>query len=126
MTHRRNTAGLKRSAAERQAETRRRAEAGIRQLVAAGRPVTFEAVRAASGVSRAWLYRHLKERIMHLRAQAAGASPAPATRASAASKEAIIATLRQRVKQLEAENRALRDQLEVAYGQLAQRPESAG
>lgn len=122
MTHRRNTAGLKRSASERHAETRRRAEEGLRQLVAAKRPVTFEAVHTISGVSRAWLYRHLQERIVQLRAQAPGATqPPPATRASVASKEAIIATLRQRVKQLEAENRELRDQLEVAYGQIAQR-----
>jgi len=37
---------------------------------------------------------------------------------SDASKDAMLAALRQRVKQIEAENHELRQQLEVVYGQL--------
>ncbi len=122
MTHQRNTAGLKQSAEERSRAARQRAEEGIRQLLAAKRPVTFKAVHEISGVSSAWLYRHMSERIMHLREQTTGARrPSPQSRASDASKEAIIATLRDRVKKLEAENGELRRQLEVVYGQLSQR-----
>jgi len=43
-------------------------------------------------------------------------------RRSDASKDAIIATLRDRVKRLEAENRELRAQLEVAYGRFLEEP----
>ena len=39
-------------------------------------------------------------------------------KASDASKDAMQVALRQRVKQLEAENRELKLQLEVVYGQL--------
>jgi len=119
MSHARNVAGLKHSAQQRHVSTRERAEAGIQTLLKLQRPVNFNAVHAISGVSTAWLYRHMKERIARLRNQAA---PTPTrarqTRASDASKEAIIAALRARVKKLEAENRELRQQIEVAYGQL--------
>jgi uncharacterized protein (UPF0335 family) len=42
-------------------------------------------------------------------------------RASDDSKAMIISTLRQRVEQLEKENRELRKQLEVVYGELTKR-----
>jgi hypothetical protein len=45
-----------------------------------------------------------------------------AERRSDASKAAIIATLRDRVKRLEAENREQRAQLEVAYGRFLEGP----
>jgi len=123
----RNVAGLRRRAAERAADTRRRAEDAIALLLREGRPVTFTAVAAAGRVSTAWLYGQvdLKERIAHLRAQhqlrPAVALP-PQERASDASKDALIATLRQVNTRLREENAALRRQLEVAYGQLAARP----
>jgi len=119
MSHERNSAGLKQSARQRHVTTYQRAEVGIQTLIKAQRPVNFKAVHEVSGVSTAWLYRHMKERIAHLREQAVPQpTPAPKTRASDASKDAIIAALRERVKKLEAENRELRQQLEVAYGQL--------
>jgi uncharacterized protein YceH (UPF0502 family) len=72
-------------------------------------------------VSTAWLYQHpeIRERIEHLREQRSlHAGSAPKMRASDASKDAMQTALRQRVKQLEAENRELKQQLEVVYGQL--------
>jgi hypothetical protein len=119
MSHERNIAGLKQSAQERHQRTYERAETGIQMLNKAQRPINFNAIHAVSGVSTAWLYRHMKERIARLREQSnPQPTPAPKTRASDASKDAIIATLRERVKKLEAENRELRRQIEVAYGQL--------
>jgi hypothetical protein len=44
--------------------------------------------------------------------------PPALERRSEASKDAIIATLRERLKRVEAENRELRAQLEVAYGRF--------
>jgi hypothetical protein len=60
-------------------------------------------------------------RILHLRAQY---TPKPQVRvplreqASDASKDTMIAALRKRAKEQEAEIRELRKQLEVAYGRL--------
>ena len=48
-------------------------------------------------------------------------SSAGKVRVSDDSKAAIIGTLRQRIEKLEEENRALHKQLEVVYGELAQR-----
>lgn len=121
MTHQRNVEGLRQSAKQRHEETMQRLEHGLRELVRTGRPITFQTVAAVAGVSTAWLYQHpeVKERIIGLRAQSADHRAPPAVRrASEASKEAMIAALRQRVRTLEEENRELRKQLEVVYGQL--------
>jgi len=90
-------------------------------LVRAGQPVNFQRVAAAAGVSPAWLYKHadVKARIVALRDQDRPRPPVvPAHRASDASKEALLATFRQRVRALEEENRQLRQKVAVAYGQL--------
>ncbi|MCL5971763.1 MAG: hypothetical protein M1499_04280 [Firmicutes bacterium] len=58
---------------------------------------------------------------MELRDQRSGPHQAPYTSASDSSKTAILDTLKQRVQRLEQENRALRHQIEVLYGQLSQR-----
>jgi hypothetical protein len=117
----RNVAGLRRTAREKAAATRRRAEEALALLVKEGRPITFTAVAAAAQVSTAWLYsdEDLKARIAHLRAQQAPRPTVqvpPHERASDASKDAVIAALRATVKEVRAENEELRKQLEVAYG----------
>ena len=117
----RNTDGLRQRAQERAAATSRRAEEGIALLIRDLQPITFRAVAETAGVSTAWLYQHedIKRRIAHLRAQQV---PHVSVRipvqeqASDASKDSVIKTLTERLKRLEAENRELRKQLEVAYG----------
>jgi hypothetical protein len=121
MTHERNVDGLRKSAQLRHQQALQRAEEGIRRLLHDGRPVNFNTVAEVAHVSTAWLYQQteLRERIEHARTQyTARALPSPKTRASDASKEAMLAALRLRVKQVEAENRELKHQVEVLYGQL--------
>jgi len=131
MSHERNIEGLKRSAKLRHQDAVQRTDQGIRQLVLAKRPVNFRTVAEIARVSSAWLYRQtdIRQRIEHLRTQQGSASTERtgqdthqngAVRASDASKDALLATLRQRVKQVEEENRNLKAQLEVVYGQLRQ------
>ncbi|WP_040441743.1 hypothetical protein [Ktedonobacter racemifer] len=65
----------------------------------------------------------LKQRIMHLRVQqvpAVRVKIPPREQASSASKDVMIAALRQRVKKLEEENCILKQQVEVANGLLYQ------
>jgi hypothetical protein len=116
---------LRASAQQRAQETRQRAEEAINLLVSEGRPVNFKTVGQPAQVSTAWLYQQedLKERILHLRAQERPRPKVPIPqreRASDASKDAMIAALRERVKRLEEENRELKRQIEVAYGLLHQ------
>jgi hypothetical protein len=121
MTHKRNVEGLKHSAQLRHQETVKRTEAGISQLLQNGRPVNFRSVAQAAGVSTAWLYQDpvVRQRIEHLREQhSTRVCTAHKGKTANASREAILETLRGRVKKLEAENQELRQQLEVVYGQL--------
>lgn len=121
MTHERNVEGLRKSAQLRHQQTVQRAEEGIRRLLQEGRPVNFNTVAETASVSAAWLYQHpeMRQRIEHLRQQQSTRMIQPSkTRTSDASKDAMLTALRQRVKQVEAENRELKRQLEVVYGQL--------
>ncbi|SRR2546428_11610473 len=117
----RNIEGLRRNARRRHQQAEQQADEGIRRLLQEGRPVNFNSVAEVAHVSTAWLYQHpeVRSRIEHLREQRSSqAASQPKGKASDASKDAMLATLRQRVKQLEAENRELKRQLEVVYGQL--------
>ena len=121
MTHERNVEGLHKSAQLRHQQTVQRAEEGIRRLLQEDRPVNFNTVAQTASVSPAWLYQHpeMRQRIEHLRAQQSTQMRQPSKmKTSDASKDAMLAALRLRVKQVEAENRELRRQLEVVYGQL--------
>lgn len=122
----RNTHGLREHAQQKAVETAHRAEEAIARLLKEQRPVNFKTVAETAGISTAWLYGNeaLKQRIMHLRLQqqpAVQVKIPPKEQASSASKDAMIAALRQRVKKLEEENRTLKQQVEVANGLLYQR-----
>lgn len=122
---RRNTEGLRANAQKKAAATEQRAEAAITLLLKEQRPINFKTVAQTAGVSTAWLYEHeaIKEQIIHLRAQQtpkAQIKIPPREQASSASKDEMIAALRQRIQKLEKENRDLKRQVEVANGLLYQ------
>jgi uncharacterized protein YceH (UPF0502 family) len=121
----RNTDGLRSNAQRKAAATQQRAEAAIAQLIKEQRPINFQTVARTAGISTAWLYEHeaLKERIIHLRSQQipkVQAKIPPREQASSASKDAMIAALRQRIQKLEQENGDLKRQVEVMGGLLYQ------
>jgi hypothetical protein len=121
----RNIDGLRVHAQQKAVDTARRAEEAIARLLKEQRPVNFKTVAETAGISTAWLYGNetLKQRIMHLRLQQAPAVQVkipPREQASSASKDAMIAALRQRIKKLEEENGTLKRQVEVANGLLYQ------
>jgi hypothetical protein len=121
MKHERNVEGLRQNAQKKREEAIKRTDAGIQQLLKEKRPVNFKTVAEVAGVSTAWLYREpeIKARIEQLREQASQTKKVPPKqRASDASKDAMIKTLKSRISKLDADNRELRKQLEVVYGQL--------
>lgn len=122
----RNTEGLRQTAQQKAQAVRHRAEEAIRLLLKEHRSITFKSVAETAHVSTAWLYAQedLKRRIGELRAQQAPTPKIwipPRERASDASKDALIAALRQRVKEQEEQIRELKKQVEVAYGELYKR-----
>jgi predicted RNase H-like nuclease (RuvC/YqgF family) len=121
----RNIEGLRANAQRKAVATAQRAEAAIAQLIKEQRPINFKTVAETAGISTAWLYGNMaiKERIVHLRTQQtprAQVKIPKSVQASNASKDAMIAALRQRIQKLEKENSDLKRQVEVAYGLLHQ------
>ena len=117
--HKRETGGLKKHAQEKRQQALERTEEGIKQLIREQRPISFRSVADVSGVSRAWLYQQddIRSRIEHLRNQQAKKKTVPPEqRASKSSSAAMVKTIKERVKKLQAENQELKQQLEVAYG----------
>src|SRR5487761_1782162 len=115
----RDTRGLRAHAQEKAVETARRAEEAIARLLKEQRPVNFKTVAETAGISTAWLYGNaaIKQRIILLRVQRVPAVQVKIPQreqASTASKDAMMAALRQRIKKLEEENRVLKQQVEVA------------
>jgi hypothetical protein len=124
----RNIAGLQQTAQAKAVATRQRAEEAIQLLLKEKRPINFKTVAETAHVSTAWLYgqEDIKQRILDLRSQQEPKPKIvipPHERASDASKDALIAVLRKRVKEQEEQIRDLKKQVEVAYGQLYQKQE---
>jgi Family of unknown function (DUF6262) len=119
-----NTAGLKQSARQRSVQAMDRALAALRRMDASDRDINFRSVAAEAKVSTAWLYRQeeLRARIMRSRKTVSQmASPASASQLrERQSRQNIVTTLRLRIKALEERNRELTEQLERAYGVIAQ------
>jgi hypothetical protein len=111
------------AARRRATATRRRAIAAIRRMDNAGQPISFDAVAREGQISRSWLYNQpdLRAEIERLRARR---DPGPTEhrlpdrqRASDASQRRRLEVVTERNRQLEAENRHLREALAVALGE---------
>jgi Family of unknown function (DUF6262) len=111
------------AARRRASATRRRAIAAIRRMDNAGQPISFDAVAREGQISRSWLYNQpdLRAEIERLRTRR---DPRPTEqrlpdrqRATDASQRRRLEIATERNRQLEAENRNLREALAVALGE---------
>jgi Family of unknown function (DUF6262) len=127
-TWERNTSGIVAHAHRRREEKRKRVDETIAQLLRAQQTITFHSVAKAAGVSKAYLYgqSNLRERIEALRQQATeqavrerAAPPVPGK--TDGSRDLVILAKDRRIKELEAENRQLQQQLKVALGKAYDR-----
>jgi small-conductance mechanosensitive channel len=118
-----NSRHLIAAARERAEQTRRRAQRALRRLDASGTPITFEAVAREAEVSRSWLYSQpdLRGEIQAFRGRNSPASASPPTpqrqRATDESLLRRLAAATQRIRQLEEDNRQLREALAEALGE---------
>ena len=120
MTRADNTRFLTQAAARRHEAALANASQAIKRLDRSGQPVTFSAVAAAAGVSRAWLYRNpdVRDLITRLRTEPARtASTRAAQRATAESLRARLDAAHEEITRLRAENAALRQQAARRIGQ---------
>lgn len=114
----------------REATDRKRQEAlektnaAITRLLKEGKSINFPTVAKEAGVSITYLYKYddIKERINHLRKQQEQTIKKPIAPQSASdkSKQVMLNQLRERVRQLEVDNREFRTKNEAVYGRLHQ------
>lgn len=114
---------LKQVHSVRKAETSKKVDEAIKRLIRANESINFNSVSNEAGVAKATLYNNkdIRERIETLREQESsklGFKKQLKRGIQEESKEAIIESLKRRVKKLEAENKGLRDQLKIAYGEI--------
>lgn len=124
MTGRGNADNLRRAAAAKRTAATERADAGLRHLVKNGERITFEAVAAAAGVSKDFLYRTpaLRQRIEQLRAQQSSTTPAPLADPATQDVSSIVRTLTLKLaherSRYRAEMAELKAALAAAHGEL--------
>jgi hypothetical protein len=120
ITWQRNTTGLAVHAQRRKEHKRKGVEGAIATLLREQKPVNFNTVAKAATVSKAYLYSQpdLRERIEALRQQEveqqARERAARPTGKTDASRDLVILAKDRRIKELEAENQKLQQQLKVA------------
>jgi hypothetical protein len=129
-----NLENLKAAAAARTAATLTRADAGLREMLRAGQPITFRGLARHAGVSLDFLYSStaLRQRVQQLRdqqrIQPGGAAPChdttgddPAGVASPETASSVVAALTAKLTDLKRRHReetaALRQALEQAHGE---------
>jgi hypothetical protein len=116
----RNTTGLIAHAKFRAEQTRQHVDQIIALLLPENKPINFNAVARASGVSKASLYSQssLRQRLEALRQQPTKipSRSLPSQGRTDASKDLLLAAKDRRIKQLEEENRRLQKELKVALG----------
>ena len=107
---------------ERKAMTQSKVDKAIQRLIKAQKALNFNSVSNESGVTKATLYNtpEIKERIQELRLQQSKVpTPSEVKREmSEASKDAIIATLKRKIKKLEEENKMLKEQVKLNYAEI--------
>ena len=122
MSNYNRTEHLKQLHSKRKAMTQERVDKAIQRLIKAQKAINFNSVASESGVTKKTLYdnKDIRERIEILRHQQSQVpTPAQVKREmNDNNKDAIIASLKRKIKRLEEENKELREQLKVNYAEI--------
>ncbi|MBE6023486.1 MAG: transposase [Cellulosilyticum sp.] len=106
----------------RRTKTQEKVNAAIKTLIKQQKPINFNSVSNESGVTKATLYNNLeiKSRIQELRLQQSKVpTPAQVKREmDDNNKDAIIASLKRKIKKLEAENKELKNRIKITYADI--------
>lgn len=127
-SYERNTSGLASHAQKKAQETRQRVSDAIDRLLDEKKTVNFNTVALAASVTKAYLYRQadIRDRIdalrLHqgqerLRLIANGDGRSLSDRG----KDVLLAAKDRRIKELEAENRGLKEEIKKLHGKLYER-----
>lgn len=107
---------------QRRKRTDQRVDDAIKRLIIAQKPINFNSVSQESGVSKATLYNHsnIRERIERLRTQQEQSPTQKQLKRERTedTKDALIESLKSRMKRLEVENKQLKEQLKVFHAKI--------
>ena len=116
-----NSHHLLAAAQRRRADTLERARKGLQELGETGQRRTVMQIAAHAGVSRSWLYAQpqLRDQLRRLTvSETAESAPARTERGSDASLQQRLTLAHERIRELDNENRQLRNQIAHLHGQL--------
>ncbi len=117
-----NTKGLKEYAKRRSQMALEKVDKSIRELSLTEQKINFNSVSQLSGVSKTFLYNNeeVKKRIEELRDKQVNKTINQRTKydKTSKSKDIIIMAKDKKIKELEEENKKLKEQLEVLRGKL--------
>ena len=116
------TEHLKELHSKRKAMTQEKVDKAIQRLIRAQKAINFNSVASESGVSKKTLYDNedIRERIETLRHQQSQVpTPSQVKREmDDNNKDAIIASLKRKIKRLEEENKELKEQVKINYAEI--------
>ena len=122
MAHDRNTQGLKANALKKKNDAIKRTELAIQKMLKENITINFKTVAEKAKVSTAWLYREpeIADRIKKICAMnnSKNNNKLVLEKTSDTSKDALIATLKARIKELELSNLEQKKTIEMLYGKL--------
>ena len=122
MSNYNRTEHLKELHIKRKAMTQEKVDKAIQRLIKAQKPINFNSVASESGVTKKTLYdnKDIRERIETIRHQQSQVpTPSQVKREmNDNNKDAIIASLKRKIKRLEEENKELKEQLKVNYAEI--------
>jgi hypothetical protein len=125
MQHKRNTVAIVALAHQKKVETMKRVEQAIKQLIKQNGRINFNTVANTAGVSKSYLYNHsgFRERIETLRKQQMQVKSPKSVkrRMNDESKDALMEVLRERIKELEHDNKRLKEENKRLQGKLYER-----
>lgn len=117
-----NINGLIKYAEEKKKATVEKVDLCIRTIIKNKGNINFNSVSQVSGVSKAYLYKNsvIRERIETLRDQSVGTLKSKYIKKemTASSKDIVISSKNKKIKELEAENKRLKEQLKILQGKL--------
>lgn len=113
---------LKELHSKRKAITQEKVDKAIQRLIKAQKPINFNSVANESGITKKTLYnnKEIKERIETLRHQQSQV-PTPSQikrEMNDNNKDAIIASLKRKIKRLEEENKELKEKVKINYADI--------
>lgn len=123
MNNKRNTEAIVKIAKKKSDEVRNKVEKTIQRLILEGTVINFNVVKTEAGVSKSWLYSNLdiRKRIEEIRDKQKMSQKrikSGSKDRSEASKDNIITALKERIKELDGENKKLRKESEILYGRV--------